>query len=252
MSCKLCSTGIMFHHGDEIKFHVGDRIQFTFKEDGDQSNICSGTIQMFKPRNKSLQLRNVTDESHVNIQHLCCYLDDLKVLSLSPTGKRGRGQSAIKGCHLFDTTVFDSEFETKCELTDDADQIINRCSALRRLEVVLKYYSLLDITQESQLDLLSQFLGKRYHIVLDDYDHLHRVHHHQLQKIAQNLIETKKFTECQTNKCIMTARHHQIIDQNANNSASKPLLIKPASVSLGHPTMNLYKETMDSIHFYLV
>eukprot|EP01084_Bolivina_argentea_P011710 21900_1 len=136
----------------------------------------------------------------------------------------------------FDLTVFkneDDENESECNKKTDYIQ----CQSMKRLFVALKYYSMLNITEnENDKDFFEEFINDIYYQLIDDYIHLNNYHSHQLEKINNDINNNlTMFVQCQTSSCAYTFRHHKI--QKKKNK-------------LNH-ALNFYVQTMDSLHFYL-
>eukprot|EP01084_Bolivina_argentea_P127294 225140_1 len=87
-------------------------------------------------------------------------------------------------------------------------------------------------------EVWNKFLNQTYNNPIDDYIHFNNEHSHELENIHNEIINNKTMLNpCQISKCAFTARHHnQISKQNENTL---------------NPTEHFYKQTMDSFHFYL-
>eukprot|EP01084_Bolivina_argentea_P054605 100134_1 len=133
----------------------------------------------------------------------------------------------------FDLNVFKyDESLNKCD-GDNSLESMNQCVSLNRLLCALKYYTLLDIIKNIQhRDIFSHFITDIYDSFLNDYIHLINHHTNHLYELNKSLTENK-FTLCNIKKCQFTARHHTQI-KNALP-----------------PALNFFKQTMDSLHFYL-
>ena len=140
----------------------------------------------------------------------------------------------------FDLSVFKEENDGQCCKSDHTN-----CTSIRRLLAALKYFSVLNITNNrNRCDIFNDFINDVYgRQLLDDYTHLLNEHSQELQKIHASIINTKQFSKCEIKTCHFTSRHqgsgHQEID--ANNINGETLDTK----------LNFYKQTMDSLHFYL-
>ena len=104
------------------------------------------------------------------------------------------------------------------------------CHAIKRLCTALTYYSKLDIQKENDQNILINFMQQIYDQYLNDYIHLVNIHCHQIEEIHKSLTNNV----CDIKKCVFTSRHN-----------------KSKSNQINDPTLNLYKITMDSLHFYL-
>eukprot|EP01084_Bolivina_argentea_P228751 386266_1 len=118
----------------------------------------------------------------------------------------------------------------------DKNPIIT-CDALKRIHQSLLYYDKLDIiNNQKHQQLFEYFINEIYYQIIDDFIHLNNQHCHQLQQINESL------EECTITECQYTMRHHEVDDNAANNDGNNN--------TLNH-TLNFYKQTMDSLHFYL-
>eukprot|EP01084_Bolivina_argentea_P245448 410945_1 len=122
----------------------------------------------------------------------------------------------------------------------DCNQKYRKCKSIKRLFAALKLYSTLNIIgDENDRDVWNKFMNQIYHNLIDDYIHFNNNHSHELENINKAIIDNKivGLIPCQISKCLFTSRHHnQASKTNENNL---------------NPTEQFYKQTMDSLHFYL-
>ena len=135
--------------------------------------------------------------------------------------------------YSFDLSIFKNEDTLEC----DGKQHYTDCESMKRLFVALKYYSMMNISEnENDRELFDQFMHEVYLRFIDDYIHLNNAHSHELETIHNNISNNKTlFTECDISKCAFTTRHHK-------QQTGTEFLV---------PNLRFYKETMDSLHFYL-
>eukprot|EP01084_Bolivina_argentea_P022656 42110_1 len=138
-----------------------------------------------------------------------------------------------------DLSVFKDADNDKCKLTSNSKHIIRNCVALKRLISSLKYYSMLDVVNnETDQALFTNFIDNVYIQLVDDYNHLDEAHQDQLQRLNQLIIKYKILSPCEIHNCSFSSRHLQ-----NNQTTLKPNL---------YPSLNVYKDIMDSCHFYLL
>eukprot|EP01084_Bolivina_argentea_P038061 70380_1 len=133
-------------------------------------------------------------------------------------------------CNL---TVFNDQnvVEEKCHTIED-------CTAIKRLTCGLQYYSILDIMKNTQhQDMLKDFFSNIYKNMFNDLIHLTCNHTEHLYEIKKMLIHKKSFSPCEISRCDFTLRHNESFENDESNVLDQ--------------TINLYKETMDSLHFYV-
>lgn len=119
----------------------------------------------------------------------------------------------------------------------------NSCVAIQRLLVSLKYYNQLKIENDrNDQDIFSNFMDEVYkHEMFDDYYHLIQFHQSQLESIHDLAINEYEIPECDVSKCNFANRHFRKKDEKQSG-------LKIANKS----RLELYIETMDSLHFYLL
>ena len=117
-----------------------------------------------------------------------------------------------------------------------------QCSPINRLLNALKYYAMLDISNnQQQQEIFADFINNIYsQQLLSDYTHLVTKHGQYLEKIHSSIINNKMFTKCNIKRCDFTTRHQS---ERRNNDGNKDHALDPI--------LSFYKETMDSLHFYL-
>eukprot|EP01084_Bolivina_argentea_P121680 215629_1 len=109
---------------------------------------------------------------------------------------------------------------------------------IKRLTTALEHYSDLDIIHNNKhRDLFMDFIENKYPQLLDDFIILTKETNEKLYQIQQTLIKNNKFTKCDINNCDFTSRH--VNERGIHNKSALD------------PTLNFYKHTMDSLHFYI-
>eukprot|EP01084_Bolivina_argentea_P211245 359357_1 len=128
---------------------------------------------------------------------------------------------------------------------DDLDDLhcnnkdYTQCQAMKRLLAALKYYSMLEIIDnKNDRELWNNFINQIYLNLIDDYIHFNNHHSHELENINTQITNKESiFNPCDVSKCAFTSRHHNQTSQTNENTLT--------------PTEQFYKQTMDSLHFYL-
>ena len=139
-----------------------------------------------------------------------------------------------------DLTIFKSQ-KSDIECDENNENPTQSCSAIKRLIIGLKYYSLLNvITNEDHKQIFISFIKSVYTKFLDDYNHLIGRHDKQLEKINKSLIQDASFGDCKISKCQFATRHHK--ERQNNNDDNNNF----------DGQFEFYKTTMDSLHFYLL
>eukprot|EP01084_Bolivina_argentea_P103314 185075_1 len=127
-----------------------------------------------------------------------------------------------------DLSTFKGDQNGKCNNSN-----WKQCKSMRRLLFALKYYSELNIDNNKDAEIFTEFMLDIYYGLINDYIHFNNEHTHQLQHINDDLITNN---ECKISTCTSTSRHHDTKTNKKNNLDD---------------FMNFYKQTMDSLHFYL-
>eukprot|EP01084_Bolivina_argentea_P238718 401080_1 len=127
---------------------------------------------------------------------------------------------------------------------NDNDYECNRndymqCKPMKRLFAALKHYSMLNITgNQMDKEVWNRFVNEIYGNFIDDYIHFNNEHSHELETIHNEIINGKTILNpCKISKCAFTSRHHEQTSKTNENELN--------------PTEHFYKQTMDSLHFYL-
>ena len=117
-----------------------------------------------------------------------------------------------------------------------------KCPSLNRLALTLKYYSKLDIINNQQhQNIFIHFVKEVHKSLLNDYIHFVKCHGHQIEDIQKDFIENRRFISCDMKTCTFTSRHHGIINTNTSQNIN----------AKSDPSHQIYKQTLDSLHFYL-
>eukprot|EP01084_Bolivina_argentea_P153801 268149_1 len=135
-----------------------------------------------------------------------------------------------------DKYTFDlSSFKNKVNANESEcnnNKGFTKCAAMSRLIIALKYYSMLDIHNVEDREFFRNFMDVIYYQVIDDYIHFNNHHTHELETINIHLING---SDCQISSCVFASRHHEIETHQ----------------HIPDDIVNFYKQTMDSLHFYL-
>eukprot|EP01084_Bolivina_argentea_P094031 169055_1 len=181
------------------------------------NNTCCGCNEHEKTPNKIWIKEKVNIKKkikHSNLAHQTSPIADTKA----------HAQIHIENkTSKVDLPVIKTEF-IECKSVKD-------CICIKNLSVTLKYYSILDIVNDTHdRDVFSNFINEVYHRLLDDYIHLVNKHGHDLNEIDLSSIECNDMKSCQ-----FTSRHQK---QKADDNKLEPEL-------------NFYKQVMDSFHFFV-
>eukprot|EP01084_Bolivina_argentea_P102636 183853_1 len=85
-------------------------------------------------------------------------------------------------------------------LCNNDNKNYTQCNAMHRLFAALKYYSMLNISNENDIELLNIFFKEIYCQFIDDYIHFNNYHSHELEKINTELTaDNSMFKSCQIN-----------------------------------------------------
>ena len=135
----------------------------------------------------------------------------------------------------FDLTVFKEENDDECDKSNHRN-----CMAIKRLLAALKYYDALNITNNKKnCNIFDDFINNVYdYQLLDDFTHLTNEHGEELQEISSSIIDNEMFSKCNFKTCQFTSRHQRLGNHENNGNTLDAKL-------------TFYKETMDSLHFYL-
>ena len=131
-----------------------------------------------------------------------------------------------------DLSIFESNQSPPNNCTDH-----RKCPSLLRLSLTLKYYSKLDIiNNQHHRHTLIQHISKIHTNLIEDYVHFIKDHGDQIEDIHNDFIQNRGFTACEINECTFASRHHGL---DGSNTAKF------------HTTLEFYKQTLDSVHFYI-
>ena len=114
-----------------------------------------------------------------------------------------------------------------------------KCLSIKRIIAALKYYQLFDIiNNENDRDIFNDFINDIYgDDVINDYIRIINNHKYGLQEINEWIINNKLLNLCDIKKCQFGLRHFDD-DNNEDNKLD--------------PILTFFKETFDSLHFYLL
>ena len=233
-----------------FNFPVGDRIIFECDDsddsDDDESGVHRAEIVLYRPRTNSIQVR---EQDSIKSY----FLDDIRIRSIEPSQEALELHSTIENVSSFDLSIFkENKYSHQC-VNIESDNLIENCSALKRLTMGLKYYSLLNLNDEENKkntnttlseSIFATFVHEVYHNFIDDYNHLDDIHHNQLNKIQEILITSQLFKPCNIESCKYTARHHDIECEEEENEIH-------ARRRRRDPDLAMFMEQMDALHFYL-
>eukprot|EP01084_Bolivina_argentea_P201566 344535_1 len=118
---------------------------------------------------------------------------------------------------------------------------IPKCDALNRFICALKYFTLLNLSNNPDSNnLFTEFCDDVYPNLLDDRIHIIRTHSSQLQQIHKALIEHQNIGKCTLSKCNLFQRHYA---ENRRPIANKNKLYDSKFL--------FYRDIFDGMHHYL-
>ena len=122
---------------------------------------------------------------------------------------------------------------------DRCDDSLLGCPSLNRLAVTLRYYQ--KSFDQQYRDTFMHFINNIYpqKELLNDYIHLMRLHQDQIENIRNDYINNQGIIKCNIKTCPFTQRHHRISDDNKTTESDST-------------EFNFIKETIDSLHFYIM
>eukprot|EP01084_Bolivina_argentea_P211248 359363_1 len=166
--------------------------------------------------------------------------DDLTIKGTQPNVEMnlsGFKEDKDASINDFDPTKFqnnDNQNILECGAND-----YTKCQFMNRLLLALEYYSKIDILQnQDDRNFFDHFMNEIYCQLLDDYNHFINHHSSELEQITQSL---KSKNKCQVTNCQFTTRHYRC------NVAERKITTNDELDTL----LDFYRQTMDSLHFYL-
>ena len=118
------------------------------------------------------------------------------------------------------------------------------CIAIHRLLSALRYYSTLKLqSNKDHQEIFTSFINEIYKhpLLIQDFNHFQTRHsNHQLSDIIKYAKETGLTSACDIDSCDYSSRHYRVNIPSNTTKTSKM-----------DPHLQLYANTMDSLHFYL-
>ena len=150
--------------------------------------------------------------------------------------------STLRQFNVLFKTIENEPSSLSCTADD-----ISKCMTIKRLLISLLYYDRLNRLIKNQKGklLFCNFMDTIYKsAVYDDFFHLKTYHGDEIKSILNLATSQYKMPKCPLSKCSHSDRHYRI-DQDATDNS--------AELSNGNDTkyFNLYRETMDALHFYV-
>lgn len=143
-----------------------------------------------------------------------------------------------------DLLVFRNDVDDMCDKNDQNN--IKNCSALCRLMAALKYYQMLNISEnKDDGDTFEHFINEDYVPVnlVNDYTHLMEEHEENVYDLNQWVLSSlNNDKQCDIKKCQYTYRHYNGKNED-NNMSTKPTLFEP--------NLGFFCNLFDLMHFYL-
>ena len=142
----------------------------------------------------------------------------------------------------------DMDEDEYCYRNEDNDDIdVTKCWALQRILTGLKYYQLLEIEKNpSNEDVLIKFCEDVYSQMLNDYQHIITSHSRQLESINKQIINDKRYGDCDNNKCVLFKRYYSHSRRRSNMNSTTKEITKPIDSKL-----LFYRDIFDNIHHWL-
>ena len=156
----------------------------------------------------------------------------------------GESKNQMSQHENYDLSIF-HEFVITTSTNCDPQLIdVQNCPSLIRLLTCLHYYSLLNIQNDQQhCNIFEHFTQNIYKMqdLLNDYQYFIKYHSYRIQEIHDYVLKQKSFKPCNNVKnCQFSSRHHRVnINQHEDEKINSD------------PNINLYIETLDSLHFYI-
>ena len=138
--------------------------------------------------------------------------------------------SSVEPTQSTDLSIFsnlEQEPSSKCE-------DYKSCIAFRRLITALRYYESLKFENDKNNQIIfTSFAQEVYNhsSLIKDFHHFMKQHDEQLYDIIHN----GNINKCDITSCSFASRHHRVADVNKLSD---------------DPQLNVYCDTMDSLHFY--
>ena len=93
------------------------------------------------------------------------------------------------------------------EIEDGID--INKCAHLQRMLRAIKYYKLLDSTQNaSRSEILASFYSDIYKEIINDYQHIISTHSGQYESVYNQIISDHQYAPCDHQTCKLFNRYY--------------------------------------------
>ena len=143
-----------------------------------------------------------------------------------------------------DLTIFNHHSSPPIDINHDYQS----CISIKRLLVSLKYYNQLKIENNSNnQEVFTNFMDEVYkHQVFDDYYHLIKFHQSQLEAILDLALNQYGIPKCNVSECDFANRHFR------TNKDKEAIINNNNSTTNNKSRLQLYIETMDSLHFYIL
>ena len=137
-----------------------------------------------------------------------------------------------------DLSIFNNDQSLQSKCTD-----FKGCIAIRRLSSSLRYYSSLKLkTSTDDQNIFTNFITEvyKYSSLIQDFHHLQKQHNHQLHDVMNHVIENGIISKCDIDSCNFSSRHYRVKYNKEHENKSDDVYL------------NLFCDTMDSCHYYLL
>ena len=139
--------------------------------------------------------------------------------------------------------IFENQatFIEECERDIGTEYTIDElCIPLQRLIKCLEYYQSLNVIKNKENHkIFEKFICEIYTEYLNDFNHLMTIHNNQIYEINQILLKLNTFNKCDDKSCSFTSSHYTALQ------------IEDKSEISGDYKYEFFKQSIDSLHFYL-
>ena len=144
-----------------------------------------------------------------------------------------------------DLSIFDDKQQAISDSKCDSPSSYLSCINVKRLLFTLKYYQTLQVpNNKNGKEIFNNFVINNYkYKIYDDFNHFTKYHQPQLEDVKQYAINNYNLAFCDLNECKYADRHYKVDENrfnNINNDDEHDMISE------------VYIETMDSFHFYLM
>eukprot|EP01084_Bolivina_argentea_P267009 453109_1 len=134
------------------------------------------------------------------------------------------------------TRIFTSH--NNCDANNN-NNVIVKCDAVNRLVNAVKYYSTLNIINNTDdCNIFIELCNGIYHNFLNDYIHFMNCHPNQIEGVYKTIANSDNFIDCSMSKCDSIGRHYRISGTDNDTNGSDQIFL-------------FYRTVFDSLHHFL-